>query len=166
MNATCCVHALTLVMMSGSPCSSPPFSVNPQGAPPLNWTWMWWKETSCSTVSILSPSAPFVSALLLLLPPLLLRLLLLLPLFSLAVSRPWTGLLLALAVPAAVPRLLHHRSNNNNEWMDGGVEGRSEWVGERGREESLGECQAHRRRRHFVGRNFRSRCLALMKSTS
>lgn len=45
---------LTLVMMSGSPCSSPPFSVNPQGAPPLNWTWMWWKDTSCSTVSILS----------------------------------------------------------------------------------------------------------------
>ncbi|TNN41926.1 hypothetical protein EYF80_047922 [Liparis tanakae] len=40
--------------MSGSPCSSPPFSVKPQGAPPLSWTWMWWKETSCSTVSMLS----------------------------------------------------------------------------------------------------------------
>lgn len=39
-------------MMSGSPCSRPPFSVNPHGAPPCSWTWMWWKDTSCSTVSM------------------------------------------------------------------------------------------------------------------
>lgn len=40
-------------MMSGSPCSRPPFSVNPQGEPPFSWTWIWLNETSCSTVSIL-----------------------------------------------------------------------------------------------------------------
>lgn len=47
-------------MMSGSPCSSPPFRVNPHGAPPFSCTWMCWKETSCSTVSIVTsvPSAP------------------------------------------------------------------------------------------------------------
>lgn len=52
--------SLTLVMMSGSPCSSPPFRVNPHGAPPFSCTWMCWKDTSCSTVSIMTSmlSAP------------------------------------------------------------------------------------------------------------
>lgn len=47
-------------MMSGSPCSSPPFRVNPHGAPPFSCTWMCWKDTSCSTVSIMTSvlSAP------------------------------------------------------------------------------------------------------------
>lgn len=45
-------RVLTLVMMRGSPCSSPPFRVKPHGAPPLSWTWIWLKDTSCSTVSI------------------------------------------------------------------------------------------------------------------
>lgn len=40
-----------------------------------------------------------------------------------------------LATPVAVPRLLHHHCNNNKEWMDGWVEGGSQW--KRGREETL-----------------------------
>lgn len=91
--------SLTLVMMSGSPCSSPPFNVNPQGAPPLNWTWMWWKETSCSTVSIL------------LLP---LRVSVIPLVFFVLLS----VLLLRLAAPVAVTLLLHHRCNINEERMD------------------------------------------------
>lgn len=56
----CLCLCLTLVMMSGSPCSSPPFRVNPHGAPPFSCTWMCWKETSCSTVSIKTHSTPSI----------------------------------------------------------------------------------------------------------
>lgn len=108
-----CMHSLihtllTLVMMSGSPCSSPPFSVKPHGAPPLSWTWMWWKDTSCSTVSISFPPPR---------PQSLPR----------PVSLPSGP---ACSYLAPLPRRLHHEQTGNG-WRDGGVRGKG-W--ERGRE--------------------------------
>lgn len=128
--------------MSGSPCSSPPFSVKPQGAPPLSWTWMWWKETSCSTVSIPSlrlrrpGSSPY----------------------PLSLSPGWV--VASSAAPAAVPRLLHHRRNNNKEWMD--VWKDVEWVKEGEGRKFWPVSMCSKLVRH-VGFNFRSTLLTSTK---